>query len=162
MLLDFRRYIRPFFLSPDGSKPTQYKRYYDILSWVVTQLTLSFAVAPFIMLSFRTSIAVWSSVYYYGAIGTLGSVAFFASPAKALVVRRLKLRSKPQPGKTVAQEPAGPPTLGLPNDPGREFDEAVQEIMEEIESRRRRGSIVAMPSKEELKAAVESRIGVRR
>lgn len=160
--VDFRRYIRPFFLSQDGSKPTQYKRYYDILSWVITQLTLSFAVAPFIILSFRDSLAVWCSVYFYGAIGTLASVALFASPAQAFFVRQLKLRNKPYPGKSVTQEPTRPPTLGLPSDPTREFDEALQEVMEEIESRRRRGSVVAMPSKEELKAAVESRTGASR
>ncbi|RMJ26850.1 MBOAT family [Aspergillus sp. HF37] len=153
----FRRYIRPFFLSQDGSKPTPYKRYYDALSLVVTQLTLSFAVVPFVILSFPDSIAVWSSVYFYGVIGPLASVALFASPAQAFFIKQLKLRSKPHPAKSVAQEPARPPTLGLPSDPTREFDEVVQEIKEEIEAMRRQGSAVAMPSGEELRSAVESR-----
>jgi lysophospholipid acyltransferase len=47
----------------------------------------------------------------------------------------------------------------LPNDPERDFDEAVQEIKSEIESRRRRGSVVNMPNGEELKNAVEEKIG---
>jgi lysophospholipid acyltransferase len=47
----------------------------------------------------------------------------------------------------------------LPNDPERDFDEAVQEIKSEIESRRRRGSAVNMPIGEDLKNAVEEKIG---
>lgn len=53
-----------------------------------------------------------------------------------------------------------PPTLGLSADPERDFDEAVSEIKSEIEARQRRGSVAAtMPTGEELKAAVESKIG---
>ncbi|KAJ5715089.1 uncharacterized protein N7483_012270 [Penicillium malachiteum] len=128
---NFRRYVRPFFLTPDGSKPTPYKRYYNIASWAATQLTLGFTVMPFILLSFSESMAVWSRVYFYGIIGTIGSL----------------------PGDRSS------PTLGLPNDPERDFDEAVQEIKSEIESRRRRGSVVTMPTGEELKIAVEQKIG---
>jgi lysophospholipid acyltransferase len=47
----------------------------------------------------------------------------------------------------------------LPNDPERDFDEAVQEIKAEIEARGRRGSVATMPTGEELKAAVEEKIG---
>lgn len=59
----------------------------------------------------------------------------------------------------MSQETVRPPTLGLPNDPERDFDEAVAEIKAEIEFRRRRGSVVTMPTGEELKIAVEQRIG---
>lgn len=52
-----------------------------------------------------------------------------------------------------------PPDLGLPNDPERDFDEAVAEIKAEIESRGRRGSTVKMPTGAELKAAVEQKLG---
>lgn len=103
--------------------------------------------------------AVWSRVYFYGIIGTIGSLVFFASPAKALLVSRLKRRNRPHVMRTVSQETVRPPTLGLPNDPERDFDEAVAEIKGEIESRRRRGSAVTMPSGEELKVAVEQKIG---
>ncbi|KAI9934132.1 hypothetical protein ASPWEDRAFT_36151 [Aspergillus wentii DTO 134E9] len=154
---NFRRYIRPFFLSPDGTKFTPYKQYYDIFSWLVTQLTMSFAVLPFILLSFNTSMGVWSGVYFYGIIGNLLSIVFFASPAKAYLTKKLKARNRPHPTRTVSAD--RPPTLGLPNDPAREFDEAVQEIKAEIDARTRRGSVVSMPTGEELKAAVEQKIG---
>lgn len=111
------------------------------------------------ILSFPDSIAVWRSVYFYGAIGTLISVAFFSSPAKAFFIKRLTLRNKPHPVRSEAHEPTRPPTLGLPSDPTREFDEAVQEIKAEIESRRRQGKSTAMPTGEDLKAAVEEKIG---
>ncbi|CAI7677818.1 unnamed protein product [Penicillium manginii] len=156
---NFRRYVRPFFLTPDGANPMPSKRYYDFLSWLVTQLTLGFAVIPFIVLSFNDSMAVWSRVYYYGIVNIIVSMAVFASPVKAYLLGRLKRRNRPHMTRTVSQETVRPPTLGLPNDPERDFDEVVQEIIGEIESRRRRGSVVTMPSGEELKIAVEQKIG---
>ncbi|KAG2418738.1 hypothetical protein HFD88_001839 [Aspergillus terreus] len=156
---NFRRYVRPFFLSPDGSKPTAYKKYYDIFSWFVTQATLSFAVVPFIFLSFGTSVRIWQSVYYYGIVGNILSLAFFGSPAKGLLIRKLKARNKPYIPRTTSTEDMRQPTLGLPSDAIQEFDDAVEEIKAEIESRRRRGSVVTMPTGEELKAAVEDKIG---
>lgn len=160
MILDFRRHVRPFFLTPDGSKPTPYKRYYDIISWLATQIILAFTVLPFVLLSFSDSMTVWSHVYYYGIVGTFSSIAFFASPAKAYLVKQVKRRSsRPHMARSVSNESIPPTTLGLPNDPERDFDEAVQEIKSEIESRRRRGSVVAMPTGEELKIAVEQKIG---
>ena len=86
-------------------------------------------------------------------------MAFFSSPAKGLLIKQLKLRNKHHAEQSVAPEPAQPPTLGLPNDPTEEFDEAVQEIKAEIEARRKRGSTAQMPSGEELKANVERKIG---
>ncbi|KAH2162062.1 hypothetical protein KXW33_001979 [Aspergillus fumigatus] len=156
---NIRRYIRPFFLSPDGAKPLPTKRYYDILSWLVTQLTMSFVVMPFIFLSFSSSIQVWRSVYFYGIIGNIMSIIFFASPAKGYLVRSLSKRNKPHIPRTASMESLQQPTLGLPNDPAREFDDAVQEIKAEFEARRRRGSVVGVPTGEELKAAVEAKLG---
>ncbi|KAA8643215.1 hypothetical protein EYZ11_003105 [Aspergillus tanneri] len=156
---NFRRYIRPFFLTPDGQKPGPYKRYYDVFSWLVTQITLSFTVMPFIFLSFGTSISVWQSVYFYGIVGNVASLAFFASPAKGLLARKLKSRNKPPMARSSSTESLHQPTLGLPSDAIQEFDEAVQEIRSEIESKRRQGSTVGMPTGAELKAAVENRIG---
>ncbi|KAL4898504.1 MBOAT, membrane-bound O-acyltransferase family-domain-containing protein [Aspergillus ambiguus] len=156
---NFRRYIRPFFLTPDGSKPTAHKRYYDLFSWFVTQTTLSFAVVPFIVLSFGTSMRIWQSVYCYGIVGNVLSLVFFASPAKGFLIRKLKARNRPYAPRTASSENMRQPTLGLPSDAIQEFDDAVQEIKSEIEARRRRGSVVTMPTGEELKAAVEGKIG---
>ncbi|KAJ6134253.1 Lysophospholipid acyltransferase [Penicillium sp. IBT 18751x] len=156
---NFRRHVRPFFLTPDGSKPTPYKRYYDILSWVATQFILAFTVLPFVLLSFGDSMTVWSRVYYYGIVGTFSSIVFFASPAKAYLISQVKRRSRPHMTRSASTDTIPPTTLGLPNDPERDFDEAVQEIKSEIESRRRRGSVVTMPTGEELKIAVEQKIG---
>ncbi|KAF5859036.1 lysophospholipid acyltransferase [Aspergillus alliaceus] len=156
---NFRRYVRPFFLTPDGNQPTPYKKYYDIASYVVTQLTLSFAVMPFIFLSFSDSIRVWRSVYFYGIVGNIVSLALFASPAKGLLLKKLRGRNRPHVPRTVSSENMRQPTLGLPNDAIQEFDDAVQEIRTEIESRQRRGSFVNMPTGNELRAAVEDKIG---
>ncbi|KAL2785687.1 MBOAT, membrane-bound O-acyltransferase family-domain-containing protein [Aspergillus keveii] len=156
---NFRRHVRPFFLSPDGSTNGPYKRYYDFASWFVTQTVMSFVVMPFIFLSFSESTYVWQSVYYYGVIFVLGALAFFSSPAKGILIKKLKSRGRPNVVRSASTDSLHEPTLGLPNDAIKEFDEAVQEIKTEIESRRRRGSMVTMPTGEELKAAVEGKIG---
>ncbi|KAJ5753747.1 uncharacterized protein N7511_007900 [Penicillium nucicola] len=158
---NFRRYVRPFFLTPDGSAPMPNKRYYDILSWLATQLTLSFTVLPFILLSFNESITVWSRVYFYGIASTLFSLGAFASfsPLRKYLVSALKRRSRPAVGRSVSTDSVRPPVLGLPNDPERDFDEAVQEIKNEIDARARRGSVATMPTGQELKNAVEQKIG---
>ena len=49
--------------------------------------------------------------------------------------------------------------MGLPEDPGGDIEEAVNEIKQEVEARRRRGSKVGMPIGDEMKRAVEQRIG---
>ncbi|KAJ5139043.1 Membrane bound O-acyl transferase MBOAT [Penicillium bovifimosum] len=159
---NFRRYVRPFFLTPDGTKPTPNKRYYDILSWLATQLTLNFAVAPFIILNFQDSVTVWSRIYFYGIINCAVSLLAFASfsPLRKYLIAQLKSRSRPQVGRTASTESVHhPPDLGLPNDPERDFDEVVAEVKAEIESRARRGSTVKMPTGEDLKVAVEQKIG---
>lgn len=104
--------------------------------------------------------AVWSRVYFYGIVGTIGSLVVFATPVKGYLVGNLKRRNRPHVPRTLSQETVHPPTLGLSADPERDFDEAVSEIKSEIEARQRRGSVAAtMPTGEELKAAVEQKIG---
>lgn len=120
---------------------------------------MSFVVMPFIFLSFPASNRVWQSVYYYGIVAIILSLAFFASPAKGILMKKLKSRDRPKMVRSASTESIQEPTLGLPSDPFKEFDDAVQEVKSEIESRRRRGSVVTMPTGEELKAAVEDKIG---
>ncbi|KIV89225.1 hypothetical protein PV10_08811 [Exophiala mesophila] len=156
---NFRRYVRPFFLTPDGTKPTKYKIYYDIASYFITQTAFCFTTAPFVILGFNDSILVWARVYFYAVIGIIVSLAFFASPAKGYLIQRLKKRNHPYVRKTISQETNYPPSLGLPSDPVREIDEAIEEIKLEVEERRRRGSKVTMPSGESLRRAIEERLG---
>jgi len=156
---NFRRHVRPFFLSPDGTQGTPYKIYYDIASYVFTQLAFCFCTAPFVLLTFSDSLKVWARVYFYTLIGVGASMAFFASPAKPYLRNLLNKRNHPYTSKTVNQETNYPPLLGLPSDPGREIDEALEEIKTEVEMRRRRGSMVVMPSGADLKREIEQRLG---
>jgi len=156
---NFRRYVRPFFLTPDGKAPTGYKIYYDVLSYLFTQAAFCFTTAPFVILGFSDSLKVWSRVYFYTVIGVAASLAFFSSPAKPYLINQLAKRNHPHLRKTISQETQHPPLLGLPNDPGREIDEAVEEIQREVDIRRRRGSKVTMPSGEGLKRAIEQKLG---
>ena len=39
-------------MTPDGTRPTPQKRYYDILCYFITQAAFSFTVNPFITVSY--------------------------------------------------------------------------------------------------------------
>jgi len=149
---DSRRLIRPFFLTPDGNHPLPRKRYYDVFSWLITQLAFSFTVSPFILLSFHDSMLVWSRVYFYCIIGVTGTSLFLASPGKKWVQSKVKQHSRPAVARADSHD--GSPTLGLPNDPGKAWDDMVEEISAEIESRRRKGQ----PINDDLKRAA-ARLG---
>ena len=158
---NFRRYFRPFFMTPDGKAATPHKKYYDFFSYVVTQLAFCFTTVPFVILGLRESLLVWARVYFYCVVGVAVSMAFFASPAKSWLIKRINERNRPVMHRTASQESYGHPTLGLPNDPGRDIDEALTEIRHEVDLRRRRGSKVTMPTGQDLAAAVEDKVGKR-
>ena len=153
---DFRRHVRPFFLTADGQRPTPYKMYYDVLSYLATQTAFCFTTAPFVLLTLPSSLLVWTRVYFYAILGTAASMAFFASPAKPWLIKKLRKRNHYalQP-----QEKAEHPLMGLPSDPAGDIDEAVMEIREEVEARRRRGQSISMPTGSDMKAAVEIKLG---
>ena len=50
------------------------------------------------------------------------------------------------------------PLLGLPEDPGRDVDEAVEEIKHEAEIRKRGGSKIEMPTADEMKRVIEEKL----
>ncbi|KAH8821716.1 MBOAT family protein-like protein [Xylogone sp. PMI_703] len=148
---NFRRYFRPFFLVPGStSQPTPYKKYYDVFSWLATQLTFSFVTAPFILLSLHDSFLVWSRVYFYAIIGIAVSMAFFASPAKAILTKKLNQRAaaagvapaQPDKGKKMVKEQGKTeeePVLGLPPDPTEDFDGVLREVREDFEAMQKMG-----------------------
>ncbi|KAI0382655.1 MBOAT family protein [Hypomontagnella monticulosa] len=149
---NYRRIVRPFFLDPATQKPLPTKKYYDIASWFATQATFSFVVAPFVILRADLSFLAWQRVYYYAVITTGASMAFFASPAKAHLKKMLDKRAARALGVPSARDAAGKmvrsastdslsgraqePVLGLSADPGRDLDEALQELREEVEKAR--------------------------
>ena len=183
MVVDFRRYLRPFFLNPATNSPLPTKRYYDIFSFLVTQLTFSFVVAPFLILSFSGSIKAWSRVYFYAIIGTAASMAFFASPAKPMLKKKLEARAaragvvkrddrrERKDGQQGEKEGDGEkedkmymhrnasadslrePLLGMPSDPQQELDDAINEIRGEIEEKRRLAGVQAERVRQRVKAA---------
>lgn len=57
--IDYRRHLRPFFLDADLITPTKYKKYYDIISWLVIMSTYNYVVQPFIILSIWDSLRLW-------------------------------------------------------------------------------------------------------
>ncbi|KAH0361608.1 MBOAT family protein-like protein, partial [Aureobasidium melanogenum] len=149
-----RRLIRPFFMSPDGTKALPTKRYYDIFTWLCTQLAFSFTVAPFIFLGFSESLLIWQRVYFYTVIGVTATSLFLLSPGKQFLQQKVKQHSKPsqeQVKKDLEKENRNT-TLGLPDDPGRAWDEMVEEITNEIQERKRKGLPIPAKLRQEAEA----------
>ncbi|KLU89375.1 membrane-bound O-acyltransferase domain-containing protein 1 [Magnaporthiopsis poae ATCC 64411] len=153
---NFRRYCRPFFLDPVTQKPLPSKRLYDVFSYLVTQVTFTFATTPFLLLAMDTSLLVWSRVYFYAVGGIIASMAFFASPAKQVLRKKLEERQAKAAGSNGGKGRGAPlqrisstdsinrlPVLGISGDPAREVDEAMAELKSEIELRARRSSVAA-------------------
>lgn len=148
----FRKNIRPIFLLADGITPGPYKMYYDILSFVVTQLAFGYMVQPFILLDLRPSLQIWSSVYFYVHIGVVASIFVFQGPlgpATKSMCRRL------QSGSTSPKDRArsdatrikqmradlvrlnSTPLLGIPEPDMDHMDDDFKEATEEIDALKR-------------------------
>ena len=97
--IDSRRYLRPFFLTPDGQSPTAYKPYYDVATWLTTQAIMSFTTVPFVVLTMPSSLLVWTRVYFYAIVVVAGSMAFFSSPGKPWLSKQLKRRQAQAQGQ---------------------------------------------------------------
>jgi len=196
--LDTRRHVRPLFLSATGV-PLASKRYYDILTYIATQLAFSFTVAPFILLSFRDSFTAWQRVYFYCIIGVVISLGAFAdaSPVRGWLKKRVAAQNKAaggaarsegseieftEQGKGLATGTSSQPSsssinerererpgfldrtdpnaskhgaYGVSDDPGRDLDELMEQVKEEVRVRRERGMSVG----QSLQEAVQSRWG---
>ncbi|KAI9721336.1 MAG: lysophospholipid acyltransferase [Chrysothrix sp. TS-e1954] len=170
-----RRLLRPFFMAPDGKTAGNSKIYYDVFSWTITQLAFSFTVAPFILLSFSSTITIWARVYFYCVIGVAASLAFLASPGKPWLRKQLAARNKPKSTVAIDGEPktqhtanasaSGSPlqrsesheyfkgaTLGMPDDPGQDLDEIMESLKEEVRLRRDRGQSIGQGLTEAVQA----------
>ena len=136
-------------MSPDGSKPTSNKTYYDIFSWFITQVSFAFTVSPFITLYLSASIKVWARVYFYAIIGVALSFAFLQSPGKAWLQSQVKKHTgAARPVMERIKSVERMPTLGMPDDPEKEIDEIVREVKAEIERRKKDG--IKVPDVREL------------
>ena len=158
IFLDGRRLFRPFFMSTDGKSSAPSKVYYDSATWLITQVAFSFTVAPFILLSLDRSIIAWARVYFYCIIGVLVSMAVFSSPAVGVVRAQLNKRQRPQSQRVASSDSiikGG--QLGLPEDPGQDLDELMDEIRKEVELRRTRGMSISQG----LQEAVQDRLKAR-
>ncbi|KAK9246727.1 MBOAT, membrane-bound O-acyltransferase family-domain-containing protein [Lipomyces tetrasporus] len=165
-----RRYIRPFFLTPDLSQPSPYKKYYDAVTYVGTQLTMAYAVQPFMLLSFSDSMRAWLAVYFYIHIGLFIMTALFsvksvrkkieaklaARTVTASKLERLRFeienaRAKRAPSELHAgpdiQEALHEPSLGIPDGDVEEAVEAMQldlaELRNDLEQFKRRTAMVS-------------------
>ena len=144
-------------MAPDGKTPLPSKRYYDFLSYFLTQVTFSFTTAPFILLGIHDSLKVWSQVYFYAILGVIACNVFLLTPGKAWLSSNVKAyqRTAGRPAAQRQDSYSKETYLGLPNDPGKEWDNMVDEIANEIERRRSDGK----PIKEEVKQVLREKFG---
>jgi len=133
-----RRLIRPFFMDPDGKTALPNKRYYDVFTWLITQISFAFVTTPFILLTLGDSLAVWARVYFYLIIGLGVGNAVLLTHGKTFLRNELKKRSRPGLVRADSHDKQGT-YLGLPGDPGGEWDEMVEEVSAEMERRKREG-----------------------
>lgn len=125
-------------MDPITGNPSSKKIYYDIATYIGTQLTFAFAVNPFLTLHFSDCMKVWSRVYFYALFWTLGSLVFFASPGKAVLRKRLEKRQGRASQKLVRSISTesltgGQPILGISKDPEGDINEAIEELKTELE-----------------------------
>lgn len=133
-----RRHVRPFFMSPDGTRALDTKVYYDVFGFVATQAAFSFTVVPFIVLGFADTIAVWSHLYYYCIFGVAIASAFFASPGTKWLGRRLKeqnARLSEEVAPSGVEESRRFPTFGISDNPGEDLDEVMEEMKHQLAAR---------------------------
>lgn len=100
---------------------------------------------PFLVLSFSGSILAWSRVYFYALVWTLASLAFFASPGKAMLKKQLEKRQGMAHAKLVRSLSSDSltgkePILGISKDPERDISEAMSEIRSEVEALQKKTS----------------------
>lgn len=93
-------------------------------------------------------------------IGVAFSMAFFASYAKPWLIKQLNEKRKPALQRTASQESMREPVMGMPHDPGQDFDEVFQEVRDEVEKRRRNNSgRRGVSVGQEVKGVVSERTG---
>ena len=85
-------------------------------------------------------------------------MAFFSSPGKVWLIKKLNERGRPRISRSASQESINHPLMGLPDDPSKDVDEAVQEVRQEVQARMRKGSQVRMPTGTDMKRAVEEKL----
>ncbi|KAL7894126.1 MBOAT, membrane-bound O-acyltransferase family domain-containing protein [Trichoderma sp. SZMC 28014] len=140
---NFRRHVRPFFLDPITGGPTPKKKYYDFATYLVTQLTFTFTTLPFLILGFGDSFRAWANVNFYAFIWTVAAMAFFASPGKVVLKKKLEARSGKASARlkrSISSESLSgkEPILGIAKEPDEDLAEAVSEIRAEIAALQKR------------------------
>ena len=107
-------------------------------------------MAPFILLTLPASFLVWSRVYFYGVLATAFATAFFASPAKPFLAKKLKVRAGdavPELKRSHSHDSLSKePILGLPSEPAEDMDEIIAEVRAEMQ-RRKKAGVAPLPVK---------------
>lgn len=93
----YRRNIRPIFMEADGVTPKPTKRFYDVVCWLVTQLSFGFISQPFVILSFGKSLQCWATVYFYVPVGLFITLFLFKGPYKKQMIAFCKDLAPQQP-----------------------------------------------------------------
>lgn len=99
----YRRNLRPIFLEADGKTPKPTKKFYDVISYLVTQLAFGFVCQPFVILDFRKSLYCWWTVGMYVPVITAVTLFVFRGPYLKQVTKYFKSLA-PQPAEKVPEK----------------------------------------------------------
>eukprot|EP00184_Porphyridium_aerugineum_P004381 CAMPEP_0184702002 /NCGR_PEP_ID=MMETSP0313-20130426/22384_1 /TAXON_ID=2792 /ORGANISM="Porphyridium aerugineum, Strain SAG 1380-2" /LENGTH=479 /DNA_ID=CAMNT_0027162289 /DNA_START=237 /DNA_END=1676 /DNA_ORIENTATION=- len=90
---NFRRIVRPLFMTPDGKHNGPYKIFYDAFCMVLTNLTTNYFIISFVVLAWENTYNAFKSLYFAGHImlmltylifglGLIGGGGSSSKPAK--------------------------------------------------------------------------------
>ncbi|KAL0581244.1 Lysophospholipid acyltransferase [Marasmius crinis-equi] len=110
-----RSNVRPLVL-PEAGKPAGLaKHLYDIIGTLTSLLILNYVAAPFMLLSWSSSIEAWTRLGWYGHIIIMGGLVFFyAGGAKVFKGLQKQSAKKMTPTASGAATPVGEKTFQLP------------------------------------------------
>ncbi|KAF8627569.1 hypothetical protein AX15_004361 [Amanita polypyramis BW_CC] len=98
-----RANIRPLLLPEAGQQPSPLKQLYDLGGIFLSILIVNYAAAPFMLLSVKDSLTVWSLLGWYGNVIIFGALAFFYGGGIKYFRTLQKEKGIVPPGKPVAK-----------------------------------------------------------
>lgn len=146
----YRRNIRPIFLKNSYSK-----FFYDVLSWVVTQLSFGFMVQPFVLLEFSKLVYCWSTVYFIPIVGIFLTFFIFKGPFSSKVIKFLKLHHATDEQKAIV-DPAfsSKPAATISEKSVEEKMPVYEKVISDIKNDRLRKIIEDKKNYEEFEQAI--------
>lgn len=94
-----RRHFRPLFL---GNRISKFA--YDVLTFLATKISIAYLVFPFVLLEFKTSMKVYSRMYFLGHLVCLFAIFVLPHLIRLAVGRPKRTTAAGEPAKDHAKK----------------------------------------------------------